>query len=85
MDTIRKLSVARQGSVKDTNADAELAQMGYKSELPRNLSMLSVLGLYASPTQSLYCFILSYFNSRLCSVGSRGRSPRLSLLVQRRS
>lgn len=26
-------------------ADADLARMGYKSELPRNLSMLSVLGL----------------------------------------
>ena len=25
--------------------EAVLAQMGYKSELPRNLSMLSVLGL----------------------------------------
>jgi len=29
----------------DGHADAALAQMGYKSELPRNLSMLSVLGL----------------------------------------
>ncbi len=28
-----------------SNADAALARMGYKSELPRNLSMLSVLGL----------------------------------------
>lgn len=28
-----------------TAADADLARMGYKSELPRNLSMLSVLGL----------------------------------------
>lgn len=27
------------------NADEALARMGYKSELPRNLSMLSVLGL----------------------------------------
>ena len=26
-------------------ADADLAKLGYKSELPRNLSMLSVLGL----------------------------------------
>ena len=34
----------RQGST-DANADAALARMGYKSELPRNLSMLSVLGL----------------------------------------
>lgn len=30
----------------DASADAALAKMGYKSELPRNLSMLSVLGLY---------------------------------------
>ncbi|GAD95044.1 GABA permease, putative [Paecilomyces variotii No. 5] len=29
----------------DAGADAALARMGYKSELPRNLSMLSVLGL----------------------------------------
>lgn len=29
----------------DANADAALAAMGYKSELPRNLSMLSILGL----------------------------------------
>jgi len=48
MDTIRKRSMAaatkRTGSV-DANADANLQKMGYKSELPRNLSMLSVLGL----------------------------------------
>lgn len=43
---LRKLSAARKGSVVDSNADATLAQMGYKAELPRNLSMLSVLGLY---------------------------------------
>ena len=41
---MRKLSTARQGS-KDANADAALAKMGYTSELPRHLSMLSVLGL----------------------------------------
>lgn len=29
----------------DPSADAALAKMGYQSELPRNLSMLSVLGL----------------------------------------
>jgi hypothetical protein len=29
----------------DDGADAALAKMGYQSELPRNLSMLSVLGL----------------------------------------
>lgn len=27
------------------SADAQLAKMGYKSELPRNLSMMSILGL----------------------------------------
>lgn len=32
-------------SASATAADADLARMGYKSELPRNLSMLSVLGL----------------------------------------
>jgi hypothetical protein len=34
----------RQSSV-DASADEALARMGYKSELPRNLSMMSVLGL----------------------------------------
>jgi hypothetical protein len=32
------------GSVA-TDPDAMLANMGYKSELPRNLSMMSILGL----------------------------------------
>ncbi|KAJ9666045.1 hypothetical protein H2201_003723 [Coniosporium apollinis] len=44
---MRKRSVEgghRHGSV-DAGADAALAKMGYKSELPRNLSMFSVLGL----------------------------------------
>lgn len=48
----RSLSVAsaaqRRGSV-DPSADAALAKMGYTSELPRNLSMLSVLGMYGTP------------------------------------
>ncbi|KAF8468437.1 putative gaba permease [Kalaharituber pfeilii] len=30
----------------DTSADEQLAKMGYKAELPRNLSMISILGLY---------------------------------------
>ena len=30
----------------DGSAEAALAKMGYKGELPRNLSMLSILGLY---------------------------------------
>lgn len=34
-----------KGSVSDPSADAALAKMGYASELPRNLSMLSVLGM----------------------------------------
>lgn len=29
----------------ENDATAQLAKMGYKSELPRNLGMLSVLGL----------------------------------------
>ncbi|KAJ4348733.1 uncharacterized protein N0V89_010111 [Didymosphaeria variabile] len=41
--THRKGSI-RRGSV-DGAAEAQLAKMGYQSELPRNLSMLSVLGL----------------------------------------
>lgn len=32
--------------VAETSADAQLAKMGYKAELPRNLSMMSILGLY---------------------------------------
>ncbi|KAF2006188.1 polyamine transporter TPO5 [Amniculicola lignicola CBS 123094] len=43
----RSLSITgaqRRGSV-DPSADAALAKMGYASELPRNLSMLSVLGM----------------------------------------
>jgi hypothetical protein len=40
----RKASVASNS--KDPSADAALAKLGYTSELPRNLSMLSVLGLY---------------------------------------
>lgn len=36
--------MGRRTSV-DAAADAALARMGYKSELPRNLSMLSILGL----------------------------------------
>jgi amino acid transporter len=35
----------RTGSVHAAAADADLAKMGYKSELPRSLSMLSVLGM----------------------------------------
>ena len=37
--------VARHASI-DAVADANLEKMGYKSELTRSLSMLSVLGLY---------------------------------------
>lgn len=35
----------RNGSVVDEAADADLAKMGYRSDLPRSLSMLSVLGM----------------------------------------
>ncbi|KXT01031.1 hypothetical protein AC578_4431 [Pseudocercospora eumusae] len=51
MDTLkRRLSsvggaAQRQSSLQAQNADADLAKMGYKSELPRSLSMLSILGL----------------------------------------
>ena len=47
MDAInRKLSTGskRKGSTDDA-ADANLAKLGYESKLPRNLSMLSILGL----------------------------------------
>jgi hypothetical protein len=54
MSGLRKSSVAsgRRGSV-DVKADNALATMGYQSELPRNLSMLSVLGMYVSPLLGL--------------------------------
>ena len=41
----RKASGGGGGGTQDPSADAALAKMGYASELPRNLSMLSVLGL----------------------------------------
>ncbi|KAF2755162.1 amino acid permease-like protein [Pseudovirgaria hyperparasitica] len=40
----RKSSVGNKGVV-DTQADAALAKMGYSAELPRTLSMTSILGL----------------------------------------
>lgn len=39
---MRKASITRNGS-GDANADAALAKMSYASELPGNLSMLSIL------------------------------------------
>lgn len=33
------------GGRSHTGADAELSKLGYKSELPRSLSMMSILGL----------------------------------------
>ena len=41
-----------QASTTGAAADEALARMGYKSELPRNLSMLSVLGLSVSERES---------------------------------
>jgi len=38
-------SMGQRGATTDASADAALAKMGYQSELPRNLSMMSVLGL----------------------------------------
>lgn len=38
-------SVVSRTRTIDVGADADLAKMGYKAELPRNLSMLSVLGM----------------------------------------
>jgi len=48
----------RQASV-DASADEALAKMGYKSELPRHLSMMSILGLYVSFSRLV--FLLSVF------------------------
>ncbi|KAK3617066.1 hypothetical protein LTR56_025545 [Elasticomyces elasticus] len=45
-DTARRSSKAdRRGSIGHNAADADLAKLGYTAELPRSLSMLSVLGL----------------------------------------
>ncbi|EAS31412.3 amino acid permease [Coccidioides immitis RS] len=44
-DTATKDGTKMEGASANANADEALARMGYKSELPRNLSMLSVLGL----------------------------------------
>jgi hypothetical protein len=64
----RSLSVAsatqRRGSV-DPSADAALAKMGYASELPRNLSMLSVLGMYG--TSFLFIMVLKFEETELVS------------------
>ena len=38
-------SVEGGEGAREGEADAALAKMGYKSELPRNLSMMSILGL----------------------------------------
>lgn len=43
---------------KDATADEALARMGYQSELPRNLSMLSILGLYVLSHSFLFLFCL---------------------------
>lgn len=49
METVKQrlgsAGARRNNSVHATNADADLAKMGYKSDLPRSLSMLSVLGM----------------------------------------
>lgn len=51
-----------EATPQDGGADEALAQMGYQSELPRNLSMLSVLGLYVpfplSHSLTLFCLLL---------------------------
>ena len=44
----RKDSFDRRLSTAGVAADAHLARMGYKAELPRSLSVISVLGMYAS-------------------------------------
>lgn len=48
----------------DANADAALAKMGYKGELPRHLGMMSVLGLYVLTTPSIF-YPLFLFSSVL--------------------
>ena len=45
MDIRRGSSSSAAMRSNSVAADADLARMGYKSELPRHLSMLSVLGL----------------------------------------
>jgi hypothetical protein len=50
----------RRGS-RASNADAVLAGMGYKSELPRSLSMMSILGLHVV-IQIVSCVTLLIMN-----------------------
>ena len=50
---------------KDASADEALARMGYQSELPRNLSMLSILGLYV-PFSLLSVFYVGWLNGPIC-------------------
>lgn len=47
----------------DESADAQLEKMGYKSELPRNLSMMSILGLYGFPPLCVPPFKLTNYIS----------------------
>ncbi|KAI1411601.1 hypothetical protein F5Y13DRAFT_165341 [Hypoxylon sp. FL1857] len=55
-------SAGRRRSLEATAADDALAKMGYKAELPRSLSMLSVLGLsFAIVCDILILFFLFLF------------------------
>jgi len=40
---------------QDSTADTQLAAMGYRAELPRNLSMMSILGLSVAPPSKKAC------------------------------
>lgn len=52
----RQDDVTARANDSSASADAALEKMGYKSELPRNLGMMSVLGLY-----ELTYFVRDYF------------------------
>lgn len=45
IDSIRRASIVERDNA-DAHADNDLAKMGYKAELPRHLSMMSIFGLY---------------------------------------
>ena len=49
-------------------ADVQLAAMGYKSELPRNLSMMSILGM---------CVLSPLISIWLAWVSESGRTPQV--------
>jgi hypothetical protein len=60
---------SRHGSMVDDGADADLARMGYKSKLPRSLSMLSVLGLSFAIMAGVFLLFANQSLGSNCELG----------------